>query len=295
MEKHSKLEQLAAYLPYGIYCLVDQKHKVKMHSVYSDGTSSFCDLVESEKGFKSIKPILKPLKDIDWQAFINDNHGLMSDAIHDFIDYFNSDAANCNVAILSAPYPVFRWCLQNHYDVFSLIPSGEAIEESKLKTQINRKAKIFVGPSKSGKTRTAKVIAEYLGSEEFAIISGRKFDIKNPFLFSQLSASTKLLIIDDLPNHYNLEKLYPFISNSGVEIKIEKRSKLAEYCITPDLIITTNQIDEKIRKSISFSSRFDVIEFPLNNNTTCEFEQEISTCIRRADTCFKCLEIKQNK
>ena len=122
-----KLEQLASYLPYGIICLVDEKHRVKMNSVYSDGTCTFCDLVESEKGFKCIKPILKPLKDISWQAFINDNHRLMSDANHDFIDYFVSDATNYDAAILSAPYPVFRWCLENHYDVYSLLDSGEAV------------------------------------------------------------------------------------------------------------------------------------------------------------------------
>lgn len=123
----TKLEQLASYLPYGLNCLVDEKHRVKMNSVYSDGTCTFYDLIESEKGFTSIKPILKPLKDIDWQAFINDNHRLMSDAIHDFIDYFVSDAANYDAAILSAPYPVFKWCLENHYDVYSLLDSGEAV------------------------------------------------------------------------------------------------------------------------------------------------------------------------
>ena len=124
----SKLEQLSAYLPYELVCLVDGKHKAKMNSVYSDGTCTFCELVESEKGFKSIKPILKPLKDIDWQTFINENHRLMSDAIHDFIDYFVSDAANYDAAILSAPYPVFKWCLKNHFDVFSLLDSGEAVQ-----------------------------------------------------------------------------------------------------------------------------------------------------------------------
>ena len=123
----SKLEQLAAYLPYQLMCMVDGK-KAKMDSVYYDGTCTFCSLVECEKDFKSIKPILKPLKDIDWQTFINENHRLMSDAIHDFIDYFVSDAANYDAAILSAPYPVLKWCLENHYDVFSLLDIGEAVQ-----------------------------------------------------------------------------------------------------------------------------------------------------------------------
>lgn len=123
----TKLEQFASYLPYGINCLVDEKHIVRMDSVYSNGTCTFCNLIESEKGFKNIKLILKPLQDIDWQAFINDNHRLMSDAIHDFIDYFVSDAANYDVAILQAPYIVFQWCLKNHYDVYSLLDSGEAV------------------------------------------------------------------------------------------------------------------------------------------------------------------------
>ena len=106
-----KTEQLASYLPYGLTCLVDEKHIVTMNAVYSDGTCTFFDLVESNRGFKSIKPILKPLKEIDWQEFIDGNIGLMSDNIHDFIDYFVSDAANYDAAILCAPYPVFRWCL----------------------------------------------------------------------------------------------------------------------------------------------------------------------------------------
>lgn len=58
LTEQTKLEILSAYLPHGAECNVDGKIAT-MNSVYSDGTCTFYDLVESDKGFESIRPILR--------------------------------------------------------------------------------------------------------------------------------------------------------------------------------------------------------------------------------------------
>lgn len=125
--KHSKLQQLASYLPYKLNCIVDGQHRAELNSVYSDGTCTFHDLVESAKGFKSIKPILKPLHSIDWHKCKEENPKNMTDNIDAFIDYFLSDPAKYESVIFASPYAIFQWCLANHYDVYNLLKTGEAV------------------------------------------------------------------------------------------------------------------------------------------------------------------------
>ena len=118
------IEQLAGYLPYELK-LKNQLNGIEtLTAINASGT-----ILTERNDWSNIakyKPILKPLEGLDWQQFINDNHRLMSDAIHDFIEYF-CDAVNCHDAMICAPYPVFIWCLENHYDVYGLIDNDDAV------------------------------------------------------------------------------------------------------------------------------------------------------------------------
>lgn len=61
MELESK--HLAPYLPYNLKCQVTDKRKKKIATLgglYNDGNCVFHDTIESEKGFKRIKPLLLP-------------------------------------------------------------------------------------------------------------------------------------------------------------------------------------------------------------------------------------------
>jgi hypothetical protein len=128
----NKLEKLTAYLPYNVECLVDNEHYAVMRSVYSDGTSTFWDLVESEQGFESIKLLLSPIHEIDFTPYIEQNENdkvKLSDAVTDFIYRYESCPDNLLVEhFKSCPYCLMLWCLSENYDVFGMIADGEAIE-----------------------------------------------------------------------------------------------------------------------------------------------------------------------
>lgn len=134
----SKLEQLAAYLPYKLMCLVDGKYKVKLNSVYSDGSCTFCDLIESEKGFKTIKPILKPIDDAD--SFIRTQFTLYTrdkQCDNEAVDLFcyeklRTDDLLSVLNLKMLPYDSIQWLLKNHYDVFDMLKSGDAILEYEI-------------------------------------------------------------------------------------------------------------------------------------------------------------------
>ena len=80
-----------------------------------------------------IKPLLLPISALDAQNLIDDLHGEMSDAIFDWIDYFNSDSENTDMASLWGPYPIIEWCFKNHFDIYGLIPAGFAIDKRTVK------------------------------------------------------------------------------------------------------------------------------------------------------------------
>ena len=133
-----KTEQLAAYLPYSLMCMVDGK-QAKMDSVYSDGTCTFFDLVESQQGFKSIKPILRPFDDIGpyfEKLFGCKEHGDVTEFLdEDFLDKHNN-LSLVHLEYITAthiPYGTLSVLLKHHFDVFRLIEQGLAISINDLK------------------------------------------------------------------------------------------------------------------------------------------------------------------
>lgn len=151
MNKIEKLElkHLCGYLPYELKCKIESNYDqwikdlvLTIHSIngyqrtiknnmrYDDRRIiEFVEDVMTSPFIWEIKPLLFPLSALDTQMLINDLHGKMSDAIFDWIDYFNSDSANKDVSILCAPYQVIEWCFKNHIDIYSLIDSGLAIDK----------------------------------------------------------------------------------------------------------------------------------------------------------------------
>lgn len=121
--KTTKLEQLSAYLPYNLICLVNGKYKAEMNAVYSNGTCTFHSLIESDKGFKSVKPILKPL-----ELFININSKEFEELNCDINHQIEINEVACRYRhYTSMSVGAFQICLKNHIDIFGLIDSGEAV------------------------------------------------------------------------------------------------------------------------------------------------------------------------
>lgn len=128
-----EVKHLAAYLPYGLQCEVVnwskakgryETHRGTMCSVYSDGTCTFQDLVESDHGFHSIKPILRPIFDIKYYI--------------DFLNKYHVDFGKNEGCLVKRKNETFTrlneldFLFKNHIDVFGLIDEGLAIDVNTL-------------------------------------------------------------------------------------------------------------------------------------------------------------------
>ena len=91
-------------------------------------------IVESEKGFEYIKPILKPLfsDNFDYTIFLMDNfpEEKWADAYNDIMN-----GVGFGVKIEQIPYELHEFLFENHIDVFGLIEKGLAIDINTLSVE----------------------------------------------------------------------------------------------------------------------------------------------------------------
>jgi len=89
----------------------------------------------------------------------------------------------------------------------------------------------------TGKTLLATALAK-VRSTTFE--DGKYFNLKERFTLSSISYDTRLLVIDDLPKSFDLEKLFPLITGSArVERKWENKITLP-FEVSPKIILTSN-------------------------------------------------------
>lgn len=155
-----KLEtkHLAAYLPYKLNCLITDNEKEvidEMFAVYDDGTACFANVIESSQGFESIKPILRPLIDMNKELFINGMFGFIP-AKRIANEYLNTSywGANeigtgvldkdnkmvnlCfigNEIVGECPFLIYQSLCEWHFDIFGLIEKGLAVDINKLSVE----------------------------------------------------------------------------------------------------------------------------------------------------------------
>lgn len=188
-----ELKHLAPYLPYNLKCQVTDKRKRKIATLgglYNDGNCVFHDTIESEKGFKRIKPLLLPMSslytemedgtvhivelfkmyetrefdknkkysvvfdapiiDYKWEVYntIKSEEGIlrfirktsnMGDLVHSFrydpkLRRFSMyDDSNRRPLGVAYQIDLFTYLFQHHFDVFSLIDNGLAIDKTIIK------------------------------------------------------------------------------------------------------------------------------------------------------------------
>ena len=134
---------LAPYLPYKLKCLVTDKGKYKIGSlfaVYDNGEYSFYDTIESEKGFSEVKPILRPISDLDWKIKVEfdkyDNKRIYDEEIINlFCEENGIDELLGNIELSSIRYECVEYIFKNHYDFFGLIEKGLAIDTNTLSVE----------------------------------------------------------------------------------------------------------------------------------------------------------------
>lgn len=123
--KKLESKHLVPYLPYNLKCEVlnigKEKEIGEMIAVYNDGSACFGNIVESEKGFEYIKPILFPITEL----------GLFSNGLKHLGYRTGKDAVSDIISDIEngvAEFKVMEMCFQEHIDVFGLIKQGLAID-----------------------------------------------------------------------------------------------------------------------------------------------------------------------
>lgn len=130
-----ELKHIAPYLPYGLKCQTLDRGKTvisELNAAYSDNSYTFMNIVESEKGFDDIKPILKSMNNLN-NTYINE----LAKYIVSIDEKYTIELATILIKAykpnpLGMPYIVIQKLLEWHFDVFGLIEKGLAIDINTL-------------------------------------------------------------------------------------------------------------------------------------------------------------------
>jgi hypothetical protein len=125
-----EIKHLVAYLPYELKLkeIDNLWHKDEFIILT---LNIIIDILDYPKDFKPILRNLSEFNDID---SVNEFLGLgeWCDAYDDYFDAWFNDSQNIQKLVLQAPYEIFQYFLENHYDVFDLIKNDLAIDINTL-------------------------------------------------------------------------------------------------------------------------------------------------------------------
>lgn len=149
-----------------------------------------------------------------------------------------------------------------------------------------QKVTVFIGPSRSGKSKLAHEIVSKQVAETAIRVHGKNFRKEYPF--SECSQSTSLIVIDDIPNP---SIIWSFVDTASNGITVHRKNE-TPFTIYPKIILIFSggllkeHFTEKgkyfIEKMLSenkdleisfhagtgmkdFYERFDVFEFPVSH------------------------------
>ncbi|MBS4039832.1 MAG: hypothetical protein KGZ81_04465 [Flavobacteriales bacterium] len=131
------LEHLSAYLPYEIKIILgdgEVKTVIAIREWLGWCVTYKGEHGETNIGLKVVKPILRPLSDLDVNQFLQDGKMYSAlDVLYPDVDFTNVDTRYFYMkkAFQSIPlninYVDFRFLTSNHFDVFGLIDKGLAV------------------------------------------------------------------------------------------------------------------------------------------------------------------------
>lgn len=130
-------------------------------------------------------------------------------------------------------------------------------------------------PGRSGKTLFVDFVTKFIQTER---INGIFLNINAPFIWNDLSSQTKLVLLDDLPENFEFQWLFPYISNDWIINKKGKRSEMIPYQYSPKIVITTTSKilgkgpSSDYRKwELPFSDYFNAKHRPIDDFGKCFF------------------------
>lgn len=172
-------EEIAGYLPYKVKCLVKdaggKEQVAELSSIYLNdkdliANCGFYDLVESEHGFESVKPLLRPLSsltteqeiegkmvvpivelarisdnDIAWKVVDGEVKGMRfknnyrnSGKYGEYGHEMKFQVKNCDFEVrwetgamcANNQLQLFQWLYKHHFDLHGLIDRGLAVDKS---------------------------------------------------------------------------------------------------------------------------------------------------------------------
>lgn len=125
------------------------------------------------------------------------------------------------------------------------------------------KSIVITGRQGSGKTTKAKEIANQFSNDEVVFLCYRSKKMDNPFLFSECTEKTKLIVFDEL---YDIKQAEEFFSFVSYPITVNKRGK-KPFTISPKFILVCqSDITQEQFSGLgaSFDRRFDLINCQYN-------------------------------
>lgn len=133
-----KLHHIAPYLPYELECQTVDRGEVvisELNAAYSDNSYTFMNIVESEKGFDDIKPLLKPMSALNI-SYVAELARYVSTLDEKYtIEIAMKMIKERKSKPLNMPYVIVQILLQWHFDVFGLIDKGLAKNILELETE----------------------------------------------------------------------------------------------------------------------------------------------------------------
>jgi len=124
-----KLHHIAPYLPFELKCETIDRGEVvisELNAAYSDNSYTFMNIVESEKGFDDIKPLLKPMSALN-VSYVAELARYVSTLDEEYtIEIAMKMIEERKSKPLNMPYVVVQILLRWHFDVFGLIDKNLA-------------------------------------------------------------------------------------------------------------------------------------------------------------------------
>lgn len=136
MSAQLQLKHLLPYFPHNLMCQVTDKGEIRiaeLNAIYNNGSCSFHNLVESDKGFDCIKPILKKHCRLEIEN-IWEKHSKTDPDVRTFLnaEFLEEKGFNTIDEILGFnpqwwPVGTLNVLAKYHFDIYDLISKGLAV------------------------------------------------------------------------------------------------------------------------------------------------------------------------